>query len=137
MSPGCSVSGHLQAVAQFNPSFCWNSRVADAKISVLSMTEDPNISLFCQFPFSWVLKAYLDELWEKVYHMKGNISLSRGSFNPTRLLKIHILTRRDHGGCIPLSNHVVHLFCIVFPLPMTALGLFPMALHSATCPPQS
>ncbi|XP_061299174.1 E3 ubiquitin-protein ligase RNF213-like [Pezoporus flaviventris] len=34
------------------------------------MTEDPNISLFCQFPFSWVLKAYLDNVWEKVYHMK-------------------------------------------------------------------
>ncbi|XP_068024256.1 E3 ubiquitin-protein ligase rnf213-alpha-like [Melanerpes formicivorus] len=43
----------------------------DAKISVLSMTKDPNVSLSCQFPFSWVVKAYLDNVWEKVYHMKG------------------------------------------------------------------
>ncbi|XP_009695289.1 PREDICTED: E3 ubiquitin-protein ligase RNF213-like [Cariama cristata] len=48
----------------------YTRKAADAKISVLSMTEDPNISLFCQFPFSWVLKAYLDGIWEKVYHMK-------------------------------------------------------------------
>ncbi|KAM6240959.1 E3 ubiquitin-protein ligase rnf213-alpha-like [Porphyrio hochstetteri] len=45
-------------------------QASDAKISVLSMTEDPNTSLFCQFPFSWVLKSYLDDIWEKVYHMK-------------------------------------------------------------------
>ncbi|XP_063178349.1 E3 ubiquitin-protein ligase rnf213-alpha-like isoform X3 [Chroicocephalus ridibundus] len=45
-------------------------KAADARIPVLSMTEDPNTSLFCQFPFSWVLKAYLDDIWEKVYHMK-------------------------------------------------------------------
>ncbi|KAM6211439.1 E3 ubiquitin-protein ligase rnf213-alpha-like [Sarcoramphus papa] len=48
------------------------SKKQDAKISVLSMTEDPNTSVFCQFPFSWVLKAYLEELWEKVYNMKGH-----------------------------------------------------------------
>lgn len=42
---------------------------------MLSMTDDPNTSVFCQFPFSWVLKAYLEELWEKVYNMKGNIRL--------------------------------------------------------------
>ncbi|XP_040977593.1 E3 ubiquitin-protein ligase rnf213-alpha-like [Aquila chrysaetos chrysaetos] len=48
----------------------YTSKPADAKISVLSMTEDPNTSLFCRFPFSWVLKAYLDDVWEKVYHMK-------------------------------------------------------------------
>ncbi|XP_074936539.1 E3 ubiquitin-protein ligase rnf213-alpha-like, partial [Phalacrocorax aristotelis] len=49
----------------------YTSKAADARISVLSMTEDPNTSLSCQFPFSWVLKAYLDDIWEKVYHMKG------------------------------------------------------------------
>ncbi|KAM6032909.1 E3 ubiquitin-protein ligase rnf213-alpha-like isoform 2-T2 [Chlamydotis macqueenii] len=48
----------------------YTRKATDAKISVLSMTEDPNISLFCQFPFSWVLKDYLDDIWEKVYHMK-------------------------------------------------------------------
>ncbi|KAM6032780.1 E3 ubiquitin-protein ligase RNF213-like isoform 1-T1 [Theristicus caerulescens] len=48
----------------------YTGKAADAKIPVLSMTEDPNTSLFCQFPFSWVLKAYLDDVWEKVYHMK-------------------------------------------------------------------
>ncbi|KAM6439343.1 E3 ubiquitin-protein ligase rnf213-alpha-like isoform 2-T2 [Rhynochetos jubatus] len=48
------------------------SKKQDAKISVLSMTEDPNTSVFCQFPFSWVLKAYLEELWERVYNMKGH-----------------------------------------------------------------
>ncbi|XP_074663829.1 E3 ubiquitin-protein ligase rnf213-alpha-like isoform X2 [Strix aluco] len=48
----------------------YTPKAADAKISVLSMTEDPNNSLFCQFPFSWVLKAYLDDVWEKVYHAK-------------------------------------------------------------------
>ncbi|XP_065534706.1 E3 ubiquitin-protein ligase RNF213-like isoform X4 [Lathamus discolor] len=47
-------------------------RKQDAKISVLSATEDPNTSVFCQFPFSWVLKAYLEELWERVYNMKGH-----------------------------------------------------------------
>ncbi|XP_074786497.1 E3 ubiquitin-protein ligase rnf213-alpha-like [Athene noctua] len=46
-------------------------KAADAKISVLSMTEDPNTSLFCQFPFSWVVKSYLDNVWERVYHTKG------------------------------------------------------------------
>ncbi|XP_009867566.1 PREDICTED: E3 ubiquitin-protein ligase RNF213-like, partial [Apaloderma vittatum] len=46
------------------------SKAAEAKISTLSMTEDPNISLSCQFPFSWVLKAYLDDVWKKVYHLK-------------------------------------------------------------------
>ncbi|XP_063997715.1 E3 ubiquitin-protein ligase rnf213-alpha-like [Pogoniulus pusillus] len=46
----------------------YTRKTADAKISVLSMTEDPNVSLSCQFPFSWVLKAYLDDVWEKVYH---------------------------------------------------------------------
>ncbi|XP_026723315.1 E3 ubiquitin-protein ligase rnf213-alpha-like [Athene cunicularia] len=49
----------------------YTRKAAEAKISVLSMTKDPNTSLFCQFPFSWVLKAYLDNVWEKVYHMKG------------------------------------------------------------------
>ncbi|XP_042653147.1 E3 ubiquitin-protein ligase rnf213-alpha-like [Tyto alba] len=49
----------------------YTRKAADAKIPVLSMTEDPNTSLSCQFPFSWVLKAYLDDIWEKVYHMKG------------------------------------------------------------------
>ena len=68
------------------------------------MTEDPNISLFCQFPFSWVLKAYLDDVWEKVYHMKGNIRLSGGSFNPTKMPKIPVLSRRNRGGCVPHSN---------------------------------
>ncbi|KAM6394866.1 E3 ubiquitin-protein ligase rnf213-alpha-like [Rhynochetos jubatus] len=48
----------------------YTNKAADAKIPVLSMTEDPNVSLFCQFPFSWVLKAYLDDIWEKVYNMK-------------------------------------------------------------------
>ncbi|KAM4682179.1 E3 ubiquitin-protein ligase rnf213-alpha-like isoform 3-T3 [Amazona ochrocephala] len=50
----------------------YTSKRQDAKISVLSMTEDPNTSVFCQFPFSWVLKAYLEELWERVYNMKGH-----------------------------------------------------------------
>ncbi|XP_055559911.1 E3 ubiquitin-protein ligase rnf213-alpha-like isoform X6 [Falco cherrug] len=49
----------------------YTRKVADAKISVLSMSKDPNTSLSCQFPFSWVLKAYLDDIWEKVYHRKG------------------------------------------------------------------
>ncbi|XP_065501150.1 E3 ubiquitin-protein ligase rnf213-alpha-like [Caloenas nicobarica] len=49
----------------------YTSKKQDAKISVLSMTEDPNTSVFCQFPFSWVLKAYLEELWERVHNMKG------------------------------------------------------------------
>ncbi|XP_072704248.1 E3 ubiquitin-protein ligase rnf213-alpha-like isoform X2 [Ciconia boyciana] len=48
----------------------YTREAADAKISVLSMSKDPNVSIFCQFPFSWVLKAYLDDVWEKVYHMK-------------------------------------------------------------------
>ncbi|XP_014821245.1 PREDICTED: E3 ubiquitin-protein ligase RNF213-like [Calidris pugnax] len=50
----------------------YTSKKQDAKISVLSMTEDPNTSVFCQFPFSWVLKAYLEELWERVYNMKDH-----------------------------------------------------------------
>ncbi|KAM9300337.1 E3 ubiquitin-protein ligase rnf213-alpha-like [Morus bassanus] len=50
----------------------YTSKKQDAKISVLSMTEDPNTSVFCQFPFSWVLKAYLEELWKRVYNMKGH-----------------------------------------------------------------
>ncbi|XP_062471288.1 E3 ubiquitin-protein ligase rnf213-alpha-like [Pezoporus occidentalis] len=50
----------------------YTSKKQDAKISVLSTTEDPNTSVFCQFPFSWVLKAYLEELWERVYNMKGH-----------------------------------------------------------------
>ncbi|XP_032847063.2 E3 ubiquitin-protein ligase rnf213-alpha-like [Tyto alba] len=50
----------------------YTSKNQDTKISVLSMTEDPNTSVFCQFPFSWVLKAYLEELWERVYNMKGH-----------------------------------------------------------------
>ncbi|PKU43384.1 hypothetical protein llap_6310 [Limosa lapponica baueri] len=50
----------------------YTSKKPDAKISVLSMTEDPNTSVCCQFPFSWVLKAYLEELWERVYSMKGH-----------------------------------------------------------------
>ncbi|XP_074996114.1 E3 ubiquitin-protein ligase rnf213-alpha-like isoform X2 [Calonectris borealis] len=50
----------------------YTSKKQDAKISVLSMTEDPNTSVFCQFPFSWVLKAYLEELWERVDNMKGH-----------------------------------------------------------------
>jgi len=62
------------------------------------MTEDPNTSLCCQFPFSWVLKAYLDDIWEKVYQMKGTIRLCRGSFNPAKLPKIHFLSRRNHVG---------------------------------------
>ncbi|XP_074672203.1 E3 ubiquitin-protein ligase rnf213-alpha-like isoform X1 [Strix aluco] len=49
----------------------YTSKKQDTKISVLSMTEDPNTTVFCQFPFSWVLKAYLEELWERVYKMKG------------------------------------------------------------------
>ncbi|XP_026723294.1 E3 ubiquitin-protein ligase rnf213-alpha-like [Athene cunicularia] len=49
----------------------YTRKAADAKISVLSMTEDPNTSLFCQFPFSWVVKSYLDNVWERVYHTKG------------------------------------------------------------------
>ncbi|XP_056183966.1 E3 ubiquitin-protein ligase rnf213-alpha-like isoform X3 [Falco biarmicus] len=53
-------------------SFKYTSKKQDAKISVLSMTEDPNTSMFCQFPFSWVLKAYLEELWEKVYNTRGH-----------------------------------------------------------------
>ncbi|XP_075580950.1 E3 ubiquitin-protein ligase rnf213-alpha-like [Pelecanus crispus] len=48
----------------------YTRQAVDAQIPVLSMTEDPNTSLCCQFPFSWVLKAYLDDVWEKVYHMK-------------------------------------------------------------------
>ncbi|XP_074938739.1 E3 ubiquitin-protein ligase rnf213-alpha-like isoform X2 [Phalacrocorax aristotelis] len=50
----------------------YTSKKQDAKISVLSMTEDPNTSVFCQFPFSWVLKAYLEELWKTVYNTKGH-----------------------------------------------------------------
>ncbi|XP_062457519.1 E3 ubiquitin-protein ligase rnf213-alpha-like [Rhea pennata] len=49
----------------------YTRKVVGAKIPVLSMTEDPNTSLFCQFPFSWVFKAYLDEIWERVYHTRG------------------------------------------------------------------
>ncbi|XP_009952271.1 PREDICTED: E3 ubiquitin-protein ligase RNF213-like [Leptosomus discolor] len=50
----------------------YTSRKQDAKISMTSMTEDPNTSVFCQFPFSWVLKDYLEELWERVYNTKGH-----------------------------------------------------------------
>ncbi|XP_026713188.1 E3 ubiquitin-protein ligase rnf213-alpha-like [Athene cunicularia] len=49
----------------------YTSKKQDTKISVLSMTEDPNTTVFCQFPFSWVLKAYLEELWDIVYKTKG------------------------------------------------------------------
>lgn len=52
------------------------SRVPDAKIAVLSMTEDPNTSVVCQFPFSWVLKADLDAIWETVHQAKGDFKLS-------------------------------------------------------------
>lgn len=52
------------------------SREPDAKIAVLSMTEDPNTSVACQFPFSWVLKAALDEIWETVHQAKGDFRLS-------------------------------------------------------------
>ncbi|XP_014382960.2 E3 ubiquitin-protein ligase rnf213-alpha-like, partial [Alligator sinensis] len=49
----------------------YTSKVPDAKIAVLSMTEDPNTSVVCQFPFSWVLKADLDAIWETVHQAKG------------------------------------------------------------------
>ncbi|KYO18317.1 hypothetical protein Y1Q_0012798 [Alligator mississippiensis] len=49
----------------------YTSKEPDAKIAVLSMTEDPNTSVACQFPFSWVLKAALDEIWETVHQAKG------------------------------------------------------------------
>ncbi|XP_034624730.1 E3 ubiquitin-protein ligase rnf213-alpha-like [Trachemys scripta elegans] len=49
----------------------YTSKAPDAKISVLSMSEDPSRSTQCCFPFSWVLKARLDEIWEKVHRVKG------------------------------------------------------------------
>ncbi|XP_014379404.2 E3 ubiquitin-protein ligase RNF213-like [Alligator sinensis] len=49
----------------------YTSKEPDAKIAVLSMTEDPNTYVACQFPFSWVLKAVLDEIWETVHQAKG------------------------------------------------------------------
>ncbi|XP_074854696.1 E3 ubiquitin-protein ligase rnf213-alpha-like [Carettochelys insculpta] len=49
----------------------YTSKDPDAKISVLSMSEDPSTSLRCRFPFSWILKARLDELWERVHQVKG------------------------------------------------------------------
>lgn len=84
------------------------------KISVLSMTEDPNISVFCQFPFSWVLKAYLDDIWEKAYLMKGNIS--RKIMNPTKLPKICVLQRTSHRNGFHsrmTQNCIVHLFGVL------------------------
>ncbi|XP_065450526.1 E3 ubiquitin-protein ligase RNF213-like [Chrysemys picta bellii] len=49
----------------------YTSKTPDAKISVLSMSEDPSRSVPCCFPFSWVLKARLDEIWETVHRVKG------------------------------------------------------------------
>ncbi|XP_043373130.1 E3 ubiquitin-protein ligase rnf213-alpha-like isoform X4 [Dermochelys coriacea] len=49
----------------------YTSKAPDAKISVLSMSEDPSRSTQCCFPFSWVLKARLDEIWETVHRVKG------------------------------------------------------------------
>ncbi|KAG6923549.1 ring finger protein 213a, partial [Chelydra serpentina] len=49
----------------------YTSKAPDAKISVLSMSEDPSRSTLCCFPFSWVLKARLDEIWETVHRVKG------------------------------------------------------------------
>ncbi|XP_044870408.1 E3 ubiquitin-protein ligase RNF213-like [Mauremys mutica] len=34
------------------------------------MTEDPSMSVLCRFPFSWVLKTRLDEIWETVHRVK-------------------------------------------------------------------
>ncbi|KAH1171819.1 hypothetical protein KIL84_007437, partial [Mauremys mutica] len=48
----------------------YTSKAPDAKISVLSMSEDPSRSTQCCFPFSWVLKARLDEIWETVHRAK-------------------------------------------------------------------
>ncbi|XP_030418159.1 E3 ubiquitin-protein ligase RNF213-like isoform X2 [Gopherus evgoodei] len=48
----------------------YTSKAPDAKISVLSMSEDPSRSTQCCFPFSWVLKARLDEIWETVHRVK-------------------------------------------------------------------
>ncbi|KAH1171530.1 hypothetical protein KIL84_007148, partial [Mauremys mutica] len=48
----------------------YTSKAPDAKISVLSMTEDPSMSVLCRFPFSWVLKTRLDEIWETVHRVK-------------------------------------------------------------------
>ncbi|XP_054033337.1 E3 ubiquitin-protein ligase rnf213-alpha-like [Dryobates pubescens] len=70
----------------------------DAKIPVLSMTKDPNVSLSCQFPFSWVVKAYLDDVWEKVYHMEGNIKTFQRELCPSRAAPYPIPVRkRNHG----------------------------------------
>ncbi|KAH1172131.1 hypothetical protein KIL84_007749, partial [Mauremys mutica] len=49
----------------------YTSKAPDAKISVLSMSEDPSMSMLCHFPFSWVLKARLDKIWETVHRVKG------------------------------------------------------------------
>ncbi|EMP27441.1 hypothetical protein UY3_15462 [Chelonia mydas] len=48
----------------------YTSKAPDAKISVLSMSEDPSLSMLCCFPFSWVLKARLDKIWETVRRVK-------------------------------------------------------------------
>ncbi|XP_067411298.1 E3 ubiquitin-protein ligase rnf213-alpha-like isoform X2 [Emydura macquarii macquarii] len=48
----------------------YTRKAPDAKISVLSMNEDPCMSALCCFPFSWVLKACLDKIWETVHQVK-------------------------------------------------------------------
>ncbi|XP_075784969.1 E3 ubiquitin-protein ligase rnf213-alpha-like isoform X2 [Pelodiscus sinensis] len=48
----------------------YTSKAPDTKISVLSMSEDPSISVLCRFPFSWVLKARLDEIWATIHRVK-------------------------------------------------------------------
>ncbi|CAM4568990.1 unnamed protein product [Lepidochelys olivacea] len=48
----------------------YTSKAPDAKISVLSMSEDSSLSMLCCFPFSWVLKARLDKIWETVHRVK-------------------------------------------------------------------
>ncbi|XP_078518528.1 E3 ubiquitin-protein ligase rnf213-alpha-like [Lissotriton helveticus] len=43
----------------------------NAKILVGSTIEDPNTTATCHFPFSWTLKASLDQIWKTVYESKG------------------------------------------------------------------
>ncbi|XP_074426105.1 E3 ubiquitin-protein ligase rnf213-alpha-like isoform X2 [Larus michahellis] len=77
----------------------YTSKEQDAKISVLSMTEDPNTSVFCQFPFSWVLKAYLEQLWEGVYNMKGHPKVPMKE--PAKLFQTLIKNVLTLDGCNP------------------------------------
>lgn len=82
------------------------------------MTEDPNTSVFCQFPFSWVLKAYLEELWERVYNMKGNIRLFKQVlfFNPGKLISkvshnSQSCGRSNHSSSVPHTTIMTQNIC--------------------------